>query len=219
MKTCIFTVSSFKLAGFLARCALLLCLLSAYNTVAYATKFEVDGLYYQTTGANTVKVIERNYSNFTGEVAIPETVVYNKINYAVTGIGDHAFSSNKTITSIIVPNTVNFIEASAFSYSNIASVTLPETIETIGNEVFMSCHRLESIAIPNSVTELRYGAFQGCDHLKSVSLPNSLTTLESRMFDGCVSLEGVNLPTQDNSTKRICKMHQFVIYLASFVNR
>ena len=189
-------IISYKLCGLLARCMLFFCLIYTCSTVANAAEFEIDSLRYQTTGANTVKVIKHIYKNFTGEVTVPETVVYNQKIYTVTEIGDFAFNYDNS-TSITLPNTIIKIGDNAFNGNhNLTSMTLPESVATIGRYAFQGCWKLKSITIPNSVTEIGCSAFYGCNRLKSVSLPNSLTTLGDELFDGCVALDEVNIPTQ-----------------------
>ena len=76
-----------------------------------------------------------------GEIDIPESVVGNDgITYAVTKIGDFAFTSSQKLTKITIPNTVRHICQGAFAgCSGLTSMTIPKSVETIDQSVFSSC--------------------------------------------------------------------------------
>jgi len=106
-----------------------------------------------------------------------EVVAYNgsarKIRIAdtfedlpVKTIYDSAFKS-KSITSVIIPDSVTTIGNSAFSLcTSLTSVVIGDSVTTIGNDAFSSCHGLTSVVIPDSVTTIGGGAFSFCDSLK-----------------------------------------------------
>ena len=60
---------------------------------------------------------------------------------------------------------------------------------------------LTSVTIPNSVTSIGGGAFEGCVSLRSVTIGNSVTNIEANAFTGCSSLSAVyfqgNAPSAD----------------------
>lgn len=61
---------------------------------------------------------------------------------------------------------------SAFaSCQSLTSVEIPEGVTKIGEHAFNSCKALTSIEIPNSVTEIGYNAFYGCNALKTIKIP------------------------------------------------
>ena len=90
------------------------------------------------------------------------------VNYiipnSVTGIGDAAFSSCKSLQSITIPNSVTKIGDAAFgSCKSLQSVTIPNSVTSIGDEAFSNCESLQSITIPNSVRNIGNNAFRGCN--------------------------------------------------------
>ena len=133
------------------------------------------GINYELTSPTTLSV-GRNASA-TGVVVIPASITNSCGTYAVTGISEFAFE-----------------------YTSITSVTLPNSITSIGNRAFRDCSSLTSINLPNSITSIVGGAFKNCSSLTSVTLPNSVTTLEGWTFHGCSNLTSVTLP---NSLTRI----------------
>ena len=58
----------------------------------------------------------------------------------------------------------------------------------INNSLFSGHSDLNSVTIPNSVTSIGDGAFYNCSGLISVTIPNSVTSIGSYVFQGCSSL-------------------------------
>ena len=73
-------------------------------------------------------------------------------------------------------------------------VTIPSTVDTIGNRVFYGCSNLTSITIPNSVISIGSSAFYNCSSLTSVAIPNSVTSIGSHAFQNCSGLISVTIP-------------------------
>ena len=83
--------------------------------------------------------------------------------------------------------------------SGLTSVTIGNSVTSIGGAAFYGCSGLTSITIPNSVMSIEGYAFYGCFGLTSVSIPNSVTSIGNRAFQNCYSLTTVtcyaeNLP-------------------------
>ena len=96
------------------------------------------------------------------------------VNYiipnSVTGIGDAAFSSCKSLQSITIPNSVTKIGDAAFgSCKSLQSVTIPNSVTSIGDYAFYRCYSLQSVTIPNSVTKIGNRAFWECTQLDEPS--------------------------------------------------
>ncbi|OXB15374.1 leucine-rich repeat domain-containing protein, partial [Flavobacterium psychrophilum] len=118
-----------------------------------AQDFTANRINYTVTSSTapfTVSVAKNPY--FSGVAEIPETVVYNSKNYAVTYIKEIAFQECNTLTSVSIPNSVTTIGNSAFERcSSLISVTIPNSVTTIGKDAFADCSGLTSVTIPNSV--------------------------------------------------------------------
>ena len=140
-------------------------------------------------------------SSLAGDLIIPDTVTYNGSSYCVTSIGDNAFGCSSygegctLLTSITIPNSVTTIGESAFyKCTSLTSITIPNSVTSIGNSAFYECTSLTSVTIPNSVTTIGENAFQSCTSLTSVTIPNSVTTIEGSAFHNCISLTSITIP-------------------------
>ena len=129
-----------------------------------------------------------------GDVEIPSAIG----GVPVKSIGS-VFYGCRSLTSIIIPEGVTSIDASAFeSCMSLKSVTIPDTVTSIGKQAFRLCSALTSIDFPDSVTSIAIYAFQGCSSLKSINIPASVTNIEEQAFVACYSLSSINV--DENNT-------------------
>lgn len=193
----------------------------AYN-LSYSKSFEIDGIYYSILSNEAKTVVVKSWdkssnSDKSGEIIIPNSVIYDNNLYTVVGIGGFAFSSNHQMTSIVLPNGIKEIDDHAFSScSNLTQILLPDSLERIGSGAFASCSKLVSITIPLKVNiieseafigctdlesvvilseqiQMQKGVFEDCSNLISVRIPSSVKTIEDNLFKGCINLSSVRL--------------------------
>ncbi len=115
----------------------------------------------------------------------------------LTSIGEFAFASCESLTSITLPASVTEIENGAFaSCTGLTSITIPENsqLTSIGNDVFSNCNSLQSITIPENVTSIGEFAFADCNSLTSINIPVGVTNIELSAFSYCNSLTTINIP-------------------------
>ena len=105
--------------------------------------------------------------------------------------------------AFIIPNTVVTIEESAFANSTISSVTIPNSVETIGNWAFSGCENLRTVTLPASVTEIGEGVFEVCTKLTSVRIPASVKTIQKWTFAECEALTDVYYDGSEADWKKI----------------
>ena len=168
---------------------------SASCTVIVPIKNPVlDGLLYTLDWDKMEASVARGKNDYLSVLEIPESIVCYGKDFQVTSIGDRAFESCTSLTSVTVPYTVTQIGDRAFSgCSKLTNITIPASVTSIGASAFSYCRKLTSIAIPNSVTYIGGGAFYYCEGLTTVIIPNSVTTLGASAFSNCSNLAIVTL--------------------------
>ena len=163
------------------RLLILIVTLTAVLQTAWAYDFGIGDLGYSITGPNTVEVSYCNYDAYF--VTIPATVtdLETGITYSVTSIGIGAFSGRQ-LYSVTIPNSVTSIGCSAFQYCRgLTSVTIPNSVTSIDSIVFYECTSLTSITLPNSLDTI--GAYAFCNTgLTSITIPENVRYIGSNAF-------------------------------------
>ena len=171
---------------------------NSVTSIGISAFYNCSGLTSVTIGNSVTSIGNSAFSNCSGLISIIvdesnpsfssiEGILYN--NDATTLI--YCPITKKTVT---IPNSVTSIGYSAFSgCSGLTSVTIPNSVTSIGQRVFENCSGLTSVTIGNSVTSIGYYAFDGCYGLTSVTIPNSVTTIVQSAFSNCRGLTSVTI--------------------------
>jgi outer membrane protein OmpA-like peptidoglycan-associated protein len=135
---------------------------------------------------NTITIT--GYTGGLSSVIIPSNI-YGQI---VNEVGSNAFSGNKNLKSVVIPNTVAIIGNSAFSSNtNLKNVSLGSGLLSIGDLAF-SENGIESIELPAGLRSIGNSAFSG-NKLASVVIPNSVLRVGVDAFARNKPLSGVIL--------------------------
>ncbi|MBR1731592.1 MAG: leucine-rich repeat domain-containing protein [Ruminococcus sp.] len=109
-------------------------------------------------------------------------------------IADSAFEDCASLESVTIPDSVISIGFDAFyGCSSLKSVTIGNGVTNIGNYAFEDCTNLASITIPDSVTGIGDNAFAYCTSLTSVIISDSVTSIEDYTFIGCEKLTSITI--------------------------
>lgn len=171
-------------------------------TTSYAYDVEIDGIYYNLISKAKTAEVTHGDSKYTGAVVIPPKITHEGIEYQITAIGNEAFRSCSSLTSISIPNTVVTLANYAFpSCTSLTSIDIPNSVKTIGASAFENCKSLTSVKIPNSVTTIGLRAFKNCSSLNLINIPNSVTDIDIIAFENCTSLSSINIPNSVTTIK------------------
>ena len=102
----------------------------------------------------------------------------------VEWIGDGAFE-NTTINNSKLPDTITHIGERAFYNAKFvhSSLTLPNSLEVIGESAFASCETLKKVVLPEGLKIIGDEAFCWSENLEEVNMPESLEEIGSRSFE------------------------------------
>ena len=113
----------------------------------------------------------------------------------VTRLYNTAFWNCKTLKSITLPESVQYIRDDAFKNCEaLTHLEIPSSVREIGAGIFVGCKNLQSIVFPNSITKMGVVSFEGCTNIESVTLPNCVTEIAEKAFYYCNKLKTVTLP-------------------------
>lgn len=152
-----------------------------------------------TSGHNTTNISAYAIDPLTeGKVTIPASAN----GYTVTYIGAYAFFECTAVTSVVIPDGVQFIDKGAFERcSGLLSITIPSSVTEIKEDAFFYCTGLQAMTIEDGLTTIAAEAFYHCTSLEAVSIPSGVTTIGSSAFYGCTALESIEVPS---SVEEMC---------------
>ena len=112
-------------------------------------------------------------------------------HHSVTGLGDYSFATEENGSPLY-----------DIHHHNIHSVTIPESVTSIGQSAFEACFSLDSLIIKDAATSIGASAFDGCSHLTTLSLGKNITTIGDYAFQRCSYLTNVTIPQSVTSIGR-----------------
>lgn len=137
-----------------------------------------------------------SFSNeYTGDVIIPEYVTFDGKTYSVTAICSSAFRDCSGLTSVTLPNSITSIGDHAFT----GCTGLKKPIYNSYLFAYMCPNNKGEYVIPQGISLISNTAFSGCFGLTSVIIPNSVTNIGNKAFMDCYGLTSVTIPNSVTS--------------------
>ena len=138
------------------------------------------------------------YIGTSEHVLIPDTID----GLPVTALGHRAFYE-KTVTTVVVPDSVTEIGAACFSGDNyLVSLKLPDGLKRLPPASLESCMRLYDFDLPQSLEKIYSSVFEFNYYLTHLTLPSSLTEIEQQNFIGLYGLQSLTL-AEDNAAFKL----------------
>ena len=108
---------------------------------------------------------------------------------------NYTFYECSSLTSITIPDSVTSIGDWTFGgCQSLTSITIPDSVTTIGDLTFSGCKSLTSVMIPDSVTTIGGATFYECSSLTSITIPDSVTSIGEGAFAECTGLTSIVIP-------------------------
>lgn len=171
------------------------CMLPAMNVSALGgdLRCTVDGITYlfrKLPGSTVVlNALETNIKN----LVIPDQVVTTDATFTITGVDDNALKNNTNIESVKLNATCNSIGDFAFAgCTNLKTIKFNKTLRYIGQNAF-SDTGLENLTLPDSVSTISNSSFANCKNLKTFTGGYFLETIGDNALNNCTSLTKVKL--------------------------
>ena len=94
---------------------------------------------------------------------------------------------------MVLPQSLTSIESSAFIRCALESITIPDSVRSIGRDAFWECRKLTRIVLPEGLEKIASSSFYQCTNLSSVVIPSTVTSIDTSAFYGC-KLANVTIP-------------------------
>lgn len=107
-------------------------------------------------------------------------------------IGEYSFCGTR-LKSITFGNSLRVIGRNAFQGCDFHELVISNSVETIGESAFCYCDSIVSLTLGESVRSIGASAFGNLKLLETLSLPNSVDTIYDRAFEHCTSLRNLQL--------------------------
>ncbi|MEG2541046.1 MAG: leucine-rich repeat protein, partial [Clostridia bacterium] len=93
----------------------------------------------------------------------------------------------------IIPTNVTAIGDCAFYGTGLTSITIPDSVTSIGMRAFSICRELTSVTIGSGVTAIKYDAFSECTGLTSITIPRAVTSIADGILNACLALTSITV--------------------------
>lgn len=151
-----------------------------------------DRAFYGCSALKTVdlhSVTTMGYGAFQGCDALSGEIDLSNLEV----IPGHAFCYDPNITSVVTCPTLRSIGDWAFIWADISTISLPETLNSIGTYTFYKASLSGTVALPDSLTQLGASAFSGCEEVNAIQIGSGLKDIPANAFAGCTNLKTITV--------------------------
>lgn len=151
-----------------------------------------DRAFYGCSALETVdlhSVTTMEYAAFQGCDALSGEIDLSNLEV----IPGHAFCYDPNITSVVTCPTLRSIGDWAFIWAGISTISLPETLNSIGTYTFYKASLSGTVALPDSLTQLGASAFSGCEEVNAIQIGSGLKDIPANAFAGCTNLKTITV--------------------------
>ena len=137
-----------------------------------------------------------------GDIVIPSYVEgADGVSYKITEIGEECFKDCIDITSIVIPNTVKYIDSYAFyNCTSLESIQFPNGISAFGQYAFYNCESLQEVILPSELCAAGPYVFANCKSLKEITIHSNFKSINQNSFQNCTSLKSVYFEGENINT-------------------
>ena len=140
--------------------------------------------------------------HYTDGKNVPSNITHVTVDSSVRMLGDPTVrfflgtfaNCSSRLTTVELPEGLETIGDQAFiSCASLTHINIPSTVKVIGDNAFWLCASLESVELPEGLEELGGGAFFHCTSLQSINIPPMIKAIKSHTFLRCIALQDVDL--------------------------
>ena len=168
---------------------------------AYAQKFQSGDLYYNITSNTSPYTVEVTYqddtsANYSGltTVVIPSTVIYEGQTYSVTKIGDLSFYECSSLNSVTIPESVTRLGQEVFAYSGLSSMTMSTSVDSVGLGAFHETPWFNNL--PDGmvyINNVLYTYKGTMPDNTSLVVADGTVAISNAAFEGCSGLTSITI--------------------------
>lgn len=97
---------------------------------------------------------------------------------------------------VTIPDTVEVVGESAFENNQkVQFVVIPKSVKRLDAYVFWGCNNLEEVVLGKGLTAVDEYSFAGCTGLKQITIPDNVQTIDAQAFAGCTNLTDIYIPS------------------------
>ena len=193
----------------------------------------IDGIYYQITSLDNLELQVVGGKNvYSGEIVIPDEVVYKGKKFLITAIGDKCFYESP-VTNVKIGDNISTIRPSAFEYSDIKEIVIPPTVKKLYDTSFDHCVSLKKIIFLDGTDVLeflgsydstffgfcpveylyigrnidvstRFWVFSNLSNAIEIKIGSTVTELARNLLSGASKITSLTIPKSVKKNKHRC---------------